>query len=215
MSVNEDGERFVNVNALRIRVKSSPDLGVNPSKAVVILFHGASFSIDDWKKIGTMDILGQRSIPYLAVDLPRGKASKSQKKELPQMSSYVPIMEGLFRASGIGARSKMIIVAPSMGGAFALQYAIERDSQIAGLVLIAPSLSGINKKSLANLETPVLLIWGDGDNVFPVEQYGRELKDLLPRAKLLIIKGARHPAYLDRPEEFHDLLFDFVDEVGE
>lgn len=216
MSLNEDGELFINVNGLRFRTVSSQDLGSSPSNTIVVLFHGASFSIDDWKKIGTMDQLTQKSIPYLAVDLPRGKASKSEKREYPEMSGYVPLLEDLFRASGIGTRSKkMIIVGPSMGGAFALQYALERQNQIAGLVLIAPSLSGLNRELLENLDSPVLLIWGDKDNIFPVEQYGRELKELLPRAKLLIIKGARHPAYLDKPSEFHDLLLDFVDEVSE
>jgi pimeloyl-ACP methyl ester carboxylesterase len=72
----------------------------------------------------------------------------------------------------------------------------------------------VKEESLKDLEIPVLLIWGDKDNVFPVEQHGPKLKQILPRSKLLIIKGARHPAYLDRPQEFHELLFDFIEEIS-
>ena len=81
-------------------------------------------------------------------------------------------------------------------------------------MLVAPSLSGVIEEVLENLDVPALLIWGDKDNVFPVDQYGQKLKQILPRSKLLILKGARHPAYLDRPQEFHDLLFDFIEEIS-
>jgi abhydrolase domain-containing protein 14 len=207
--------RFVTVDGVIFRIRASPDLSTNTAKPIVVLFHGSSFSIDDWEKIGTFTELSKHSLPYLAVDLPKGKTSKSQKKELPKMSDYVPLLEDLFRIAGIDlAHSKLIIVGPSMGGAFALTYALEKKAQVLGLVLIGPSLSGVDRERLEELEIPVLLIWGDRDNVFPMEVYGRELKQELPSAKLLIIKGARHPAYLDRPQQFHDLLVDFVDEIA-
>jgi len=214
MSVSE-GVRFVNADGLKIRVKSSPDLGFNVSKPAVVLFHGFSFSLDVWEEIGTYDELARRAIPYLAVDLPRGKETKSQKKKHTHMSDYVPLLESIFRSSGIDVtRQKLVIIGPSMGGAFALAYALQNKSQILGLVLVAPSLAGLNREDLEGLDIPVLLAWGEKDNVFPVEQNGRELKEILPQAKLLIIKGAHHPAYLDRPQEFHDLLFDFIEEIS-
>lgn len=210
----KDTTRFVNVDGLKLRVRTSPDLGANTSKPVVVLFHGYSFSLDDWDKIGTYGELSSRSIPFIAVDLPRGKASKSQKREESEISGYVPFLKELFKQVGIcPVPSKLIIVGPSMGGAFALAYALEKKAEVLGLVLIAPSLAGVNREALENLEVPVLLMWGEKDNVFPVDQHGRELKEMLPQAKLLIIKGARHPAYLDQPQQFHELLFDFFDEL--
>jgi abhydrolase domain-containing protein 14 len=213
--MSKDDSNFVISDGLRFRVKASSNLQDSSQKPIVVLFHGASFSLDDWKRNGTFAELSSRSVPFLAVDLPRGKASKSQKKELPDMKSYVTLLENLFRASGIDLiKSKLLIIGPSMGGAFALEYALERPNQILGLVLISPSLSGLNRTALEELTVPVLLVWGDRDNVFPLEQNGRELKQILPNSKLLIIKGAGHPAYLDRPSEFHDLLFDFLDELS-
>jgi abhydrolase domain-containing protein 14 len=211
----EINEQFITVDGLRFRVRASPDLGSSTSKLTVVLFHGFSFSLGDWEKTGTLNELKSHSLPYLAVDLPRGKATKSQRKEMAEMKNYVPVLENLFRSAGIDlSRSKLIIVGPSMGGAFALTYALEKPDQVSGLVLIAPSLAGIDRDRLEDLNIPVLLVWGEKDTVFPLEEKGRELKQILPQAKLLIIKGARHPAYLDRPEEFHELLIDFIDEVA-
>lgn len=215
MSGKANSTRIITVDNLKFRIRSSPDLERSSGKPTVVLFHGFSFSLDDWEKVGTFSELANHSVPYLAVDLPRGKVTKSQKKELKNMKDYVPLLENLFQSSGINlSRSKMIIVGPSMGGSFALSYALERENQILGLVLISPSLSGLDSNRLENLRIPVLLVWGDKDAVFPLEQQGRELKQILPQAKLLILKNAGHPAYLDRSEEFNELLMDFIEEIS-
>jgi abhydrolase domain-containing protein 14 len=215
MSKKEIGSRYVTVDGLKLRINTSPDLTANSSKLVVVLFHGYSFSLDDWEKIGTFLELNRRGIPFIAVDLPKGKTTKSQKRSESQNAAYVPLLSHLFREEGIDpTKSKLIIVGPSMGGGFALSYALEKTDEILGLVLVAPSIAGINRESIENLDVPVLLIWGQADTVFPVEKDGRELKELVPQSKLLIVKGARHPVYLDKPSEFHELLFDFIEEVS-
>lgn len=215
LTMSEDtASKFVTIDGIRFRVRPSPGLSSNPGKPVVVLFHGYSFSLDEWEKIGTFEELSRRRMSYLAIDLPRGKATKSERREKSHLSDYVPILRDLLLELGVNpSRSKLIIVGPSMGGGFALSYSLERKEDILGLVLIAPLLAGLGEGSLETLDVPVLLIWGEKDTVFPVEQNGHWLKQILPSAKLLIIKGARHPAYLDRPQEFHDLLFDFIEEL--
>jgi len=210
-----DEARFVTVDGIRMRVRTSHDLGNDYSKPIVLLFHGYSFSLDVWESTSTFNALSQHGLPYVGVDLPKGKATKSQKVERESLSDYVPLLNDLIRELGVDLdKSKFVIIGPSMGGGFALAFALENADKVVGLVLVAPSLSGVDEEALENLEIPVLLVWGDKDNVFPVEQYGRKLKQLLPKSKLLILKGARHPAYLDRPQEFHELLFDFIEEIS-
>jgi abhydrolase domain-containing protein 14 len=210
MSANDT---FVVIDGIRFRVRASPDLRREQTRPVIILFHGYSFSLDDWEKVGTFSELSRHNFPYLAVDLPRGKTTRTQKKEFSKLLEYTPILSKLFKEVGISPGSKLVVVGPSMGGAFALTFASARKDEVLGLVLVAPSLSGVNQDVLEDLDLPVLLIWGDRDTVFPVEPKGRELKQLLSSSKLLIIKGARHPVYMDRPEEFHELLFDFIEEL--
>src|SRR5579862_8678973 len=198
-----DEERFVTAYGIRMRVRTSPDLGKDYLKPIVLLFHGYSFSLEVWESTGTFEALLEHGLPYIAVDLPRGKATKSQKIEKKSLGEYIPSLLDLIKGVGVDLdKSKFVIIGPSMGGAFALTFALESPERVAGLVLVAPSLSGVNEEALENLDLPALLIWGDKDNVFPVDQYGQKLEQILPRSKLLILKGAHHPAYLDRPQEF-------------
>ena len=187
----------------------------DPSSPLVVLFHGASFSLDDWVRIGTVDMLCDNGYSSIAIDLPRGKNSKSDKISMPNISDYIPIIEEALRSLGLNnAGSKMVLIGPSMGGAFALSFALERKDSVQGLVLISPSTSGINEEDLESIDIPTMLIWGERDNVFPVETHAKELKDRLSKSKLLIIKGAGHAAYLDKPAEFHELLLDFLEEIS-
>lgn len=207
---------FLDLEGLKIRYFSSPgDRKLGDGKPSVVLFHGNAFSLDDWISNGTIKLLEQAGYPVLAIDLPSGKGSKSTKVEKKRVEDYVPILEEVFKKLEIGTRSsQVVIVGPSMGGSFALAYALAHQDVVSGLVLIAPSLRSLDESQLSQIETPVLLVWGEKDRVFPLDEYGRNLKNMLPRSRLLILKGAGHPAYLDKPEEFHELLIDFLNDIS-
>lgn len=185
------------------------------TKPVLVFFHGASFSIDDWIRIGTLKLVEENGFHLVAVDLPRGRASKTDKPELKETVDYSPLLEGLFTKIGISRERKIVIVGPSMGGGFAMAFALHNSEKVAALVLVAPSLRDLSEDAIRTLnrDIPVLLIWGDHDEVFPLEEYGEPLQKLLPNAKLVILKDARHPAYLDEPQEFHRSLLEFLKEI--
>ena len=154
-----------------------------------------------------------------AIDLPAGKGSMSDKltpkvlKTNPER--MIEILDKTFDALDFGG-SPFAIVGPSMGGGFALAYALARPKRVAALVLVSPSVYRIPvevKGKLSSLGMPILLVWGDSDRVFPLEEYGRPLKDTLPSAKLSVVKQAGHGVYLDKPHEFNELLLGFLDEV--
>ena len=66
---------------------------------------------------------------------------------------------------------------------------------------------------LAGSRVPALVVWGTADKVFPVEQ-AKSLADAFQGATSLYLEGARHPAYLDATDAFHDALLEFVGQVG-
>ncbi|MDA4129916.1 MAG: alpha/beta hydrolase [Thaumarchaeota archaeon] len=202
------------VEGARVRTRPSANLGKDYSKPAVLLFHGFSFSLDVWEKVGTLRILSDHGFPYIAMDLPKGKASRSDKFGKKNFAEYVPFLKKVLGNFVDLTKSKVVILGASMGGGFALAFAIENPGEVSGLVLVAPSLSGIADEALEELKVPALLVWGERDNIFPVEEYGKKLKALLPNSKLLIIKNAKHAAYLDKPHEFHDLLLDFLEEIS-
>ncbi|MGI0090934.1 MAG: alpha/beta fold hydrolase [Nitrososphaerales archaeon] len=215
--MNEE-TRFIIVDSSKIRLYTSftKKFEDTTKKPVVLFFHGFSFSIDDWGKIGALKEVRGHGFQVVAIDLPRGNASKSDKIELKEISEYNSILERILSQLGILQNKKLVIVGPSMGGGFALSFAFEHPEPISGLVLVAPSLRQIPEKSIKYLDSggiPILLVWGDKDDVFPVEDYAKPLQSFLPRSKLAVLSGARHPAYLDKPEEFQELLLNFLDEV--
>jgi pimeloyl-ACP methyl ester carboxylesterase len=185
----------------------------------VILFHGNALSLDSWKKTKTLEALSSNGYRVFAIDLPAGKGSKSDRLS-PRVLKNEPdrivlILDRIFDALGVGG-SPFAIVGPSMGGGFALAYALSRPERVGALVLASPSVYRIpeqEKNKLSGLEVPVLLVWGERDTVFPLEEYGKGLEEALPHARLEVVKKAGHGVYMEKPDEFNELLLDFLSEV--
>ena len=214
MSTSKFPERHERVQGHSFRFIASDNSLISNKKPFILFFHGFSFSLDDWRKTGTLERVQSLGYPFVALDLPSGKASKSDHISYEKVADCIPIIDEFLEKIDAFAAGKTIIIGPSMGGGFALVYAIAHPEKVAGLVLVSPSLNSIEEQELENLETPTMLVWGERDNVFPLEEYGKQLKNTLPHAKLVIIKGAGHAAYLDKHEEFNELLSDFLEELA-
>src|SRR5579875_112446 len=143
-------EGFLNVRELRIRYwsyKLDRESISEVSRPPVVLFHGYSFSIDDWKRIGTLSLLTKNNHPVLALDLPSGEASRSDKSEFSDENEYSRFIEETFTKS-------FVLVGPSMGGGLAISYALHRPKDILGLILISPALKVTQDRELSSLDIP-------------------------------------------------------------
>ena len=193
--------------------------GDDKKRKTVVLFHGNALSLDSWKKTKTLEELSSKGYRVFAIDLPAGKGSLSDKLSPTVLKNnpdrIMTVLDKLFEALDVGD-SPFAIVGPSMGGGFALAYALSRPKRVGALVLVSPSVYRIpeqEKSKLSDLDLPVLLVWGERDRVFPLDEFGKPLKETLPRVKLVVVKRAGHAAYLDKPDEFNALLLDFLSEV--
>ncbi|ESW08890.1 hypothetical protein PHAVU_009G083200 [Phaseolus vulgaris] len=64
--------------------------------------------------------------------------------------------------------------------------------------------------SLSPLEQEVLIVWGEQDQIFPV-QMARELKEIISKkARLELIKEASHVPQMEKPREFNNILLNFL-----
>lgn len=211
-------EAYTKVDELKIRYWENSDSTKNSEKPTVVLFHGNAFSLDNWKETKTLDTLTKEGYPVYAIDLPAGNGSKSDKVDETKFRAYkdlVPTIEKILAKLGINFRD-MILVGPSMGGGFAVSYALAHPKRVVGLILIAPALRSLGEEEedrVSELEMPVLLVWGDKDTLISVDKYGKELKNELTRSKLLIVKDSGHAVYLEKPNEFNELLVDFLSEI--
>ena len=64
-------------------------------------------------------------------------------------------------------------------------------------------------EQLAASGLPVLLVWGEGDRSVDLS-VGRAAAALIPGARLLVLPGAGHAPYLEKPEAFNRALIEFL-----
>ncbi len=65
---------------------------------------------------------------------------------------------------------------------------------------------------LTNIQQPTLLVWGDKDTATPLSD-GQLMEKTIPDAGLVVLEGAGHFSYLDKPYIFNAVLKSFL-EIG-
>lgn len=170
------------------------------SKRVVILLHGARFSSDTWRTLGTIDKLAEAGYRVLALDLPGYGRSETS-----------PIGAEAFLAEAMAALGidKAVFVSPSMSGQFSFPLLVRSPEKVTAFVPVAPAGSEKYLRQLKRVRVPTLIIWGEKDQIIPIEK-SDALAAVLVDSKRVILKGATHPCYLDRPDDFHRELLAFL-----
>jgi len=176
----------------------------NVASGVPIVFlHGLSYTADIWQHIGLTQLLIEKHISFLALDMPYGMRSQCQPKTRSPQKNIDFAKEAI---QTIFSAEIPLLVGVSIGGNIALRYAMQ--FPVKGLLLIAPAraLEPGLVQSYSNFSFPTTMVWGTEDNIVASEDM-RALADKLPNAKLVVYEGANHSAYKDQPDRFkHDLL---------
>ena len=61
---------------------------------------------------------------------------------------------------------------------------------------------------LSRIKSPTLIIWGLNDKMIP-SNYAQEL-EAIPNSKLVIMESGGHTPYVEKPEEFNDIVLKFL-----
>jgi pimeloyl-ACP methyl ester carboxylesterase len=177
---------------------------INQAPGVPIVFlHGYSYTSEVWPKTGITDILKEKQLPFLAIDMPYGLRSRCQPKTRNTETNIAVIKEAT--QSTFGAVPP-ILVGASLGGHIALNYAARLP--VKALFLLAPvrTLQEELTQAYSQFNFPVRIIIGSEDRIASTEEL-RELAGKLPNGKLIIYENAGHSAYITFPERFRrDLL---------
>ncbi|MCE4606228.1 MAG: alpha/beta hydrolase [Desulfurococcales archaeon] len=176
----------------------------------IVLLHGYSFTSDIWSEIGLLESLCRHGIPFIAPDMPYGmKVTRSFKSRDPLKN--VSIIEDII---GLANYDKSYLVGASLGGYISLRYAVGKNS-VTGMTLIAP-VNSLEDEIISYLKRnpiPILLIYGDNDNIVDFSEM-KEFSVETRETKLVVYKDAPHPAYLKYPERFcKDVITHYKDVI--
>ena len=169
----------------------------------IVFFHGFSYNIEVWQRIGVNTLLTEKHIPFLGLDMPYGMKSECQPRTRDPEKNVSYAKEAIENAF---SKETPVLVGASIGGHMALEYASQ--FPVKGLLLVAPSRSSDSRlvKSYASFHFPVRIIWGTEDNIISGEEM-RTLSEKLPKGKLVTYEGAAHSAYISQPDRFkRDLM---------
>ncbi len=175
----------------------------NVSGVPITFFHGLSYASDVWQRLSITELLIEKQIPFLAVDMPYGAKSecRPRTREVKANITFAnEIIKNFFSSTA------PVLVGASLGAHMALNYATQ--FPVKGLLLVAPvrSLEPRLLQSYNRFDFPVRIIIGSEDRVVSNEEL-RELAGKLPNAKFIEYEGAKHSAYVDFPDRFkHDLM---------
>lgn len=173
-------------------------------RGTVLLLHGGRFSSENWRELGTLDLLANQGYRVLAIDLPGFGASEATNMPRERfLASLLPLLTD----------QPVVVVSPSMSGSFSFPLLTRRASYVAGFVALAPVNIEQNLGSLRGNNLPALLIWGQKDKTVPVKE-GRQLNDALVNSRLVVFDGAGHPAYFEQARTFHEELLTFLRSLG-
>jgi len=166
----------------------------------VLLLHGARFSAETWRELGTLELLARQGYRALAFDLPGfGESPTADIPPEELLSSLLPLI----------ADQPVIVVSPSMSGRFSLPLVVRRPDFVAGFVPIAPAAIPEYRDRLAGSQVPALIVWGENDEIVPLAQ-AEALAKAFSNSRRVTLEGAGHPCYLDKPDEFHRELLEFL-----
>lgn len=175
----------------------------NPQGLPVLLLHGATFRAELWKETGTMAVLASGGYYAVATDLP------GHGKYVHTGFSREEVMWRLMEKMGL---QKPVVVGHSLGGAYALSLIAGHSSALSGAVLIAPSKVNAYAARRQRNPLPVLVLWGTEDRMIP-PRHAKQTASLFPNSKLVLLEGAHHECYQQKPGDFHAAILSFLKQL--
>lgn len=170
----------------------------------VLLLHGARYSAQTWRELGTLELLAREGYRAVALDLPGfGESEATDSPKDRYLASLLPLI----------ADRPVVVVSPSMSGMYSFPLLVKRPSFVVGFVALAPVGIAESLDQIRGRDLPALVLWGAKDDVVP-PKVSRSLAEALPNSRRAEIADAGHACYLDQPQVFHRELLLFLKGLG-
>lgn len=204
-------ENSIDVSGQRLFVRLA-EPKKDPPKLSVLLLHGIRFSSSNWCDIKTLEVLADNGYYAVAIDLPgfgesRVLSIRAKVGELVPATFLKEVCEAL-------QLEQVVLISPSMSGMYSLPFIFEYQSMVKAFIPVAPICTNMfTPEQYAGVQFPSFIVYGDQDAQLG-EQSFSSLKNLA-NYKLLVMKGAGHACYLDKPKEFNQALLKYLQSLDE
>ena len=173
-------------------------------KTSLLLLHGLRFKSQTWCDLGTLHLAGAMGIRAVAVDLP-GFGETSGK-----VTDTAAFLSELINQLGL---DRPVLVSPSMSGMYALPFLLEDPAQaedkLRGYIPIAPiDTEKYSKAQYEGCSVPTLIVYGSEDHL--TGQVSLANFQQMPNSTAHCFQGAGHCCYLDLPELWHNVLYNYL-----
>lgn len=176
----------------------------NALKVPVLLLHGAAFQAKTWvEQVPTVQTLCHHNYWVVAVDLP-GHGNTSSCVSCDRADFLHDLIKTIF------GQIKPAIVSPSFSGTYSLPFLQKYQEEVSGFIPVAPvDTKKYSDFLMDNLVVPTLVVYGEKDTGLG-EKGATDLVRAIKATQPFILKGARHPAYLDQQDKWHQILLNFL-----
>ncbi|KAI4895359.1 hypothetical protein NFI96_026284 [Prochilodus magdalenae] len=151
---------------------------------------------------------GVRPLVHLVSSVPPG-LGQSKAAEAPAPVGQPAPGEFLRQVCEALQTGPVVVISPSLSGMYSLPFLFQHTQQVKAYIPVAPICTDKFKaEQYASIQVPTLIIYGDQDT-----QLGEvSLRNLsnLPNHRVVVMKGAGHPCYLDDPETWHKSILEFL-----
>lgn len=139
----------------------------------------------------------------IAIDLPgygRTEGTVAGSKRGEYLSSVI---------SELSPHQPPVVVSPSMSGSFVIPLLRQSAGQVSAWVPVAPVSTRDGRNFFPSLEIPTMIVYGELDTSLGLSS-AEDLRLIASSTEPQILPGAKHPAYLDQPDLWHQLLYNFI-----
>ncbi len=174
-----------------------------------VLMHGYSFSADTWVEAGTVAAIAGIGYSVASIDLPGYPNSRSRFHL--KFSDYIDFV-GAATEVAMSEAGRPALLGASASGHLAMAYAAARPDSIGALIVVGPV--GIDDVELERIGVPTLAVWGSEDEVSDPDKGRTAITGRVRSADEVVIEGAGHACYLDKPEAFNNAVVGFLLGLG-
>ncbi len=135
--------------------------------------------------------------------------SQSEKDEFVRLRKQ-PLLQGKNPVDlVVDIREKLLGLNPPVSAVEAISYSIATLHKTSYIKAIEAIVEFDSSDITAHIQVPVLLVASTHDQVTPLASM-RSMHQIIPASQLYVFDGVGHLSNLERPEEFNELMLDFL-----